>query len=358
MLKSYNFPSVYEATNQELTNVAENILDGIKINMDDSEYIVGNLALVEGYSPHKSINAAPTDEEYKLLSKAGLLLTQPKGEEEIYLTTGFPFSTYMLYREKASEILQGRHIINYDASTFGGPANAKREVNVGKVDVIPEIQGCTVAIREGELQEKDNFFIVSLGYGTCEAVVSTRAGLINRSAVSTHGIRHAVNLLANELNKNFYLNLKTEHQIDVAFQKGNITVNRVKQNILDIREKVLRMYYQEIISPNLRRAFTDDDFNKCPKMYLVGGGALYPELVNAFKEEFGGIVEVIVYPEADKCASQGYCLNSKLRAAASRSNVPNNVEAEEIKIFRNPQLAVGIDIGNANTCVTIYKEGE
>ena len=85
---------------------------------------------------------------------------------------------------------------------------------------------------QGNLQEKENFFIVSLGYGTCEAVVSTRAGLITRSAVSTHGIRHAVNLLANELSKNFYLNLKTEHQIDVAFQKGNITVNRVKHNIL------------------------------------------------------------------------------------------------------------------------------
>ena len=49
MLKSYNFPSVYEATNQELANVAENILDGIKINLDDTDYIVGNLALVEGY---------------------------------------------------------------------------------------------------------------------------------------------------------------------------------------------------------------------------------------------------------------------------------------------------------------------
>ena len=45
MLKSYNFPSVYEATNQELANVAENILDGIKINLDDTDYIVGNLAL-------------------------------------------------------------------------------------------------------------------------------------------------------------------------------------------------------------------------------------------------------------------------------------------------------------------------
>lgn len=358
MLKSYNFPSVYEATNQELTNVAENILDGIKIHIDDTDYIVGNLALIEGYSPHKNINAAPTDEEYKLLCKAGLLLTQPKGEEELYLTTGFPFSTYMLYRDKALETLQGRHIINYDASTFGGPDNAKREVNVGKVEIIPEIMGCTIAIREGKLQEKDNFFIVSLGYGTCEAVVSTRAGIINRSAISTHGIRHAVNLLANELSKNFYLNLKTEHQIDIAFQKGNITINRVKQNILDIREKVLKMYYQEIISPNLRKAFTDDDFNKCSKMYLVGGGALYPELIECFKEEFGDVVDVQVYPEAEKCASHGYCLNSKIKASAAKSNIPSNVEAEEIKIFRNPQLAVGIDIGNANTCVSIYKDGE
>ncbi len=358
MLKSYNFPSVYEATNRELKNIAENILDGIKINIDDTDYIVGNLALSEGYSPHKSINAAPTDEEYKLLSKTGLLLTQPKGEEEIYLTTGFPFATYMLYRDKATEILQGRHVINYDAATFGGPGVIKREVNVGKVEVIPEIMGCSIAIREGSLQEKENFFIVSLGYGTCEAVVSTRAGLVNRSAVSTHGIRHAVNLLSNELAKDFYLNLKTEHQIDVAFQKGSITVNRVRQNILDLREKVLKMYYQEIIAPNLRRAFTDDDFNKCTKMYLVGGGALYPELVNSFKEEFGSIVDVVVYPEAERCASQGYCLNSKLKANTSKDNIPNNVDSEEIKIFRNPQLAVGIDIGNANTCVTIYREGE
>ena len=107
--------------------------------------------------PHKSINAAPTDEEYKLLSEASLLLTQPKGEEEIYLTTGFPFATYILYRDKAMEVLQGRHIINYDASTFGGPNTTKREVNVGKVEIIPEIMGCTTAIREGNLQEKENF---------------------------------------------------------------------------------------------------------------------------------------------------------------------------------------------------------
>ncbi len=238
------------------------------------------------------------------------------------------------------------------------PANTKREINVGKVDIIPEILGCTTAIREGNIKERDNFFIISLGYGTCEAVVSTRAGIINRSAISTHGIRHAVNLLANELAKNYYLNLKTEHQVDVIFQQGNITVNRMRHNILDIREKVLKMYYRDIISPNLRRAFTDDDFNKCTKMYLAGGGANYPELVDCFKEEFGSIVSVDVYPEPERCASHGYCLHSKLNSGSAKTSMPNNIEDDEIKIFKNPQLSVGMDIGNASTCVTIYKDGE
>lgn len=356
MLKTYDFPSVYEATSQELKNVAESILDGIKISIDDYDYIVGNLALIEGYSPHKSINASPTDEEYKLLSKVGLLLTQAKEEEDVFLTTGFPFATYSLYKEMAMEALKGRHIIDYDASTFGGPAKSRREVNVSKVEVIPEIMGCITAIRAGSFKERDNFFIVSLGYGTCEAVVSTRAGLINRSAISTHGIRHAVNLLSNELAKSFYLNLKTEHQIDIAFQKGSITINRVKQNILDLREKVLNLYYQEIISPNLRRAFIDDDFNKCSKMYIVGGGALYPELVKCFNKEYGDVIEVIVYPEPEKCAAQGYCFYSKLKANVIKESIPANIKEEEMKIFRTKQLAVGMDIGNANTCVAVYQE--
>ena len=85
---------------------------------------------------------------------------------------------------------------------------------------------------------------------------------------------------------------------------------------------------------------------------------MVPSIPNCFKEEYGDIVDVVVYPEPEKCASQGYCLNSKIKANATKSNIPNNVNTEEIKIFRNPQLAVGIDIGNANTCVTIYKDGE
>lgn len=45
MMKSYCFPSTYEFTNQELSNVANNLLDGIKIKINENDYIVGNLAL-------------------------------------------------------------------------------------------------------------------------------------------------------------------------------------------------------------------------------------------------------------------------------------------------------------------------
>ncbi|MCL1942749.1 MAG: ParM/StbA family protein [Candidatus Azobacteroides sp.] len=353
MLKSYVFPSVYEAINRELPNVADNILNGIRVKVNDEDYMVGNLALTEGYSPHKNFNGAPTENEYNLLSKASLLLTQPKRDEELFLTTGFPFSTYLLYREQVKDQLLGTHNILYDASTFGGTVNAKKEIIVSKVEILPEILGCITAIREGGIQEKDNFFIVSLGYGTCEVVVSTRSGIINRSAVSTQGIRHAVNILSNELQKNLYLNLKTEHQIDVAFQRGNIIVNRTNRNLSEIREKALKTYYHDIISPAMRKAFLDDDFNKCSKMYVVGGGALYPELVDCFRQEFNGIVSIETYPEPEKCASHGYCLNSRQKIAGSfKSNVKN---ADEGVVSRNPQLAVGLDIGNANTCVTVYR---
>ncbi|MDR2475322.1 MAG: ParM/StbA family protein [Bacteroidales bacterium] len=357
MLKSYIFPSVYEAINRELPNVSDNILNGMRLKLNDEDYIIGNLALAEAYNPHKSFNGSPTELEYSILSKAGLLLTQPKRDEELVLTSGFPFSTYQLFREQAKEQLQGTHTIYYDATTFGGNPNSKRDINISKVEIVPEIVGCITAIREGELQEKDNFFVVSLGYGTCEAVVSTRAGIINRSSVSTKGIRHAVNIMTNELSKNLYLNLKTEHQLDVAFQSGNITVNRVSRNLGEIRERALKTYYKDIISPSLRAAFLDDDFNKCKKMFLVGGGSLYTELFDCFREEFNGIVSVETYPEPEKCASHGYCINSKQRIAGAFKSAKGSGGSydDDVALTRNPQLAVGLDLGNANTCVTIYR---
>jgi hypothetical protein len=344
MLKSYSFPSVYETINRELPNVADDILNGLRLKMDNDDYMVGNLALREGFSPNKNFNGAPTDTEYNLLSKAALLMMQPKKDEKLFITTGFPFATYLLYRDQVKDRLLGTHSIAFDASTFGESSDARKEIEISRVDVLPEIMGCITAIREGQLQEKDNFFIVSLGYGTCEAVVSMPSGIINRSVVSTQGIRHAVKFLSNELSKNMYLNLKTEHQIDVAFQRGSMVVNRAHQDLNEIRKKALTTYYQDVISPSLKKAFLDDDFLKCNKMYIVGGGALYPELIECFKKEFSGIVSLESYPEPDKCASHGYCLHSKQQVA----NVTGNGKA-----FRS-QIAAGLDIGNATTCITAF----
>ena len=358
MLKSYIFPSVYEAINRELPDVSDNLLNGMRIKLNEEDYIIGNLALTEGYSPHKNFNGSPTEMEYSILSKAALLLTQPKRDEELFITTGFPFSTYLLYRDLVRDQLMGIQNILYDASTYGGNPNAKKDIRINKVEILPEILGCITAIREGELQEKDNFFIISLGYGTCEAVVSTRSGIINRSAISTQGIRHAVNILSNEVSKKLYLNLKTEHQIDVAFQNGSIVVNRVRRNLEEIRERALKTYYNDIISPSLRKAFLDDDFNKCKKMYVVGGGSLYGDLLDCFKQEFNGIVSIETYPEPEKCASHGYCLNSKQKiSGAFKSSAKGSAYDDEV-VSRSSQLAVGLDIGNANTCVTILKNDD
>ena len=41
MMKSYCFPSTYEFTNQELSNVANNLLDGIKIKITKTIILLG-----------------------------------------------------------------------------------------------------------------------------------------------------------------------------------------------------------------------------------------------------------------------------------------------------------------------------
>ena len=97
----------------------------------------------------------------------------------------------------------------------------------------------------------------------------------------------------------------------------------------------------------MRKKFSDEDFSRTSKIYLVGGGAMYSELVTLFTEEFQDILEVIVYPEPYLCASEGYCLNSVSMVPAT-----NSLEMKENITY------VGIDLGNSNTVVTIYNETE
>lgn len=264
------------------------------------------------------------------------------------LTVGFPFSTYMLYRDEVRKIIGTEQTITFDGGTFGQAGLETKKINIAEVDVIPEIVGCITAVREGSVRAQGNFFMISLGFGTCEAVVSTPSGIVNRSAVSMNGVRYAVQLFEHELSKKFYLDLKTEHQLDVLFQEGRITINRVRHDVADLRKKVLRMYYNDVISPRLKKAFTDDDFSKCNQMFVAGGGAYYQDLIDCIKEEFGNFL-------SEKCASHGYCLHSKSKLGnASLANL-ESLDPDAFLKSSAAQLAVGLDVGNASTCVTFVE---
>ncbi len=338
MFKTYTFPSVFEGNNTDLRNVSPDLINGLKISHNGDGYVIGNLALTEGISPHRNINAAPDELDYNLLLKSGLLIANQKLGNPLTITTGFPFSTFQLYKETAANLINQQHVVEYDAATYGGGSKKNVQVDVDHVQVIPEVIGCTIGIRKGIMNVSGNFFVMSLGYGTLEGLLSTESGIVQRTSLSTYGLRYAVNLLEKELAKQYYLELKTEHQIDAAFTKGVIFLNRKRIDIKSMRDKVLRQYYEDVISPAMRKAFNDNDFTLSSVMYLGGGGALYPELINCFKEEFQDILDLQIAHEPQSLASRGYCINSSQLNGGVKSS------------------AVGLDIGNASTIVSVFDE--
>lgn len=338
MFKTYTFPSVFEGNNTDLRNVSPDLINGLKVYHNGDGYVIGNLALTEGVSPHRNINSAPDELDYHLLLKSGMLIANQKLGNPLTVSTGFPFSTFQLYKEVAANLINKQHVVEYDAATYGGGAKKNVQVEIDNVQVIPEVIGCAIALRKGIQNAKGNFFVMSLGYGTLEGLLSTEGGIVQRTSLSTYGLRYAVNLLEKELAKTYYLELKTEHQIDAAFQKGVIFLNRKRIDIQGIRDKVLKQYYEDVISPAMRKAFNDNDFTVSHNMYLAGGGAMYPTLVDCFKAEFQDILELAVAHEPQSLASRGYCINSAQLNGGVKSN------------------AVGLDIGNATTIVSVYDE--
>lgn len=338
MFKTYTFPSVIEGNNTDLKNVSPDLINGLKVYFENEGYVIGNLALTEGVSPHRNINSAPDELDYNLLLKSGLLLANQKLGNPLTVTTGFPFSTFQLYKEQATNQINTNHIIDYDSATYGGGSRKNIQVEIDGVQVIPEVIGCAIALRKGIQKVNGNFFVMSLGYGTLEGLLSTEGGIVQRTSLSTYGLRYAVNLLEKELAKTYYLELKTEHQIDVAFQKGVIFLNRKRIDIRSMRDKVIRQYYEDVVSPAMRKAFNDNDFTMSHRMFLAGGGALYTQLVDCFKEEFQDVLELEVAHEPQTLASRGYCINSAQLNGGIKGN------------------AVGLDIGNATTIVSIYDE--
>lgn len=338
-MKKFVFPSVIESHNSELHNVAVDLQHGLKLFDQDNGYIIGSLALSEGVAPHKAINSAPDDLDYRLLLKSGLLLASTEIEEPLVVTTGFPFATYQINRQRAADLIGKSQKITFDTTTYGGRDQQTRTINISKMDILPEIVGCIIGLRNGERQQKGSFFMASIGYGSFEACLSTEGGIVQRTMVSVSGVRYAVEIATRELMQTHYLGMRTEHQLDVAFHEGSIVVQRKRIDVTGIRTRALERYYDDVISPVLRNTWTDNDFGRASRLMIAGGGSEYPELIDRFRSEFGEILEIEVADEPMTLASRGFCLRSVSLAGG------------------NTGAAVGIDVGNAQTVVTIMNGG-
>ncbi len=358
MIKTYSFPSVYESTLRDFSTSNDPILGFSKLKFEGDNYLVGLQALNEGVSPHKSINASPEDVDYKIITQSALLLAgnSVKGDvkngkmPKMVVTSGFPYATYQFNKDGAVEYYKEEKIITYyKADDNGSLTSEQRVINVASVNIIPELVGCDIAVRKGDQPVDGNFILISLGYGTCEGAVSTPDGITTRSFFSTHGISYPVNVFTQELSKHTYLKLRTEHQIDHLFAKGFMFVDRKRRDFGDEKKLAINMYYNNVISPTIRRFITDEDFENCPKMVLVGGGAHHKDLVDLFNAEFGEFCTISIFSSPEKCASIGYALYSKSSVETSDGDSfsfsPGGSEDKAVY--------VGIDIGNANTCVAV-----
>lgn len=336
--QSYSFPSVYEANGTNLSFVSKNLIDGLQLyDEKEQSYLIGNLALREGISPNKLVNSSPYEIDYQLLLKAGILMSNYNNNRPLAITTGFPFSTYQVYKDIARDLILKLDTIEYNPGTFSHQERTKIKTNIQQVEILPEMIGNIIGLRVGQAQASGNFFVVSLGYGTCEAVLSTESGIIHRTATSINGMQYAVDLFMRSLATKYYLGLKTEKQLDISFRQDHIILDREKINIVDLRRRILERYYKDIVSTGLRRSFSDSDFEKADKIYLTGGGALFPELIEQFEKEFKQIAKVTVVKNPLTLTSEGYSLNSIMLTNGDEST------------------AIGLDIGNANTVLTQYE---
>ncbi len=337
--QSYSFPSVYEATGTNLSFVSKDLMNGLQLyDEQEQSYIIGNLALNEGVSPNKLINSSPYELDYQLLLQAGLLIANHDNNRPLAITTGFPFSTYQVYKDIAKETILKLKNIDYNPGTFTNQEKISLKTNIQQVEILPEMIGNIIGLRVGQAQATGNFFVVSLGYGTCEAVLSTENGIVHRTASSINGMQYAVDLFMRSLAQKYYLGLKTEKQLDVSFRNDYIILDRQKINIVDLRRRILERYYIDIISNGLRRSFTDSDFERADRIYLTGGGALFPELIEMFEKEFKQIAKIEVVKNPLTLTSEGYSLNSIMLTDGDEST------------------AIGLDIGNANTVLTQYEK--
>lgn len=357
-MKTYSFPSVYESTIRDFATNNDPILGFSKLKYDGSDYLVGLQALNEGISPHKIINPSPDELDYKVISQSALLLASNSLQTEVkngktpkmIITSGFPNATFQFNKDEAIKYFKNDKLITYFKVDEDGTQNyEQRVVSIKNVNIIPELVGCDTAVRNGESPIDGSFILISLGYGTCEGALSTPDGLSARTLFSTHGISYPVNLFTQELSKHTYLQMRTEHQIDHLFSKGFMFVNRKKKDFTSEKKIALEMYYNNVVSPAIRRYISDQDFESCDKIVIAGGGALHKDIIDLFNQEFGEILTVHIYENPDKCAANGYALYSKTNYNLNMKENLYSTDDQDDLVF------LGMDLGNASTSVSIIK---
>ncbi len=340
-VSTINFPSIFETAFGNTENSAKDLLNGIKIKRNDAWYLVGNLAKRSAVNAGRIVNAAPDGEDFDILFRSAIVNVVEKLQHPFVVTTGFPLSTYNIYKSLAEQYLSRRHfLLDHDTHTFNLKGGIKKNTfEIDLYEVIPEIVGGIIGLKKTiPNAEKENLIAISFGFGTVEGAMATTDGLIHRSSFSSHGIRYVIGNLTRELNQKYSLEMKNEHQMDDAFAKGSLFTNRKRIDLQGMRKELLTQYYREVISPLLRKHFTDADLESCDKIYLMGGGAYYKELTDAVAEEFAGFIPVEVVPDPENLVSIGYLYNS-LRISDTK-----------------PDRCLGIDLGNASTAVSFFEK--
>ncbi len=338
-----NFPSIFETAFGNTENSAKDLLNGLKIKRGEKWYLVGNLARKGAINPGRVVNAAPTEEDFDILFRSAITNVVEKVEYPFVITIGYPFSTYSVYKSAAQNYLAKRHfMLDYDTRTFNLNGSIRKNTFiVDQFEVIPEIVGGIIGLKKIiPNAQNENFIALSFGFGTMEGALASTEGLVHRTNFSTHGIRYVISNLARELNQKYFLELKNEYQLDEAFIKGTLFTNRKHIDLSEIRRDLLTQYYKEVVSPQVRKNFTDADLESCEKIYLMGGGANYSELYDSIREEFSGFIPVEIAPHPEYIISIGYLYNS-LRISDSK-----------------PARCIGIDMGNATTAVSYFENIE
>lgn len=338
MFEIITIPSVFETAPTNLDRLTDKLHNGLKIHLEGQNYIVGELAINEGIQPHKELNSSPNDIDYKVLMNSALLVSANKLGNPLVVTTGFPFATFQVNKETALKNLIKDHIVEYDASLFSTAGVKKLVIEVKNGAILPEVSSSALAVRK-IFDQTGDFMMVSLGYGTFETVFSSANGEIGiqRTANSSPGIIYAIQELKKELSNLYPSTMISDAFLDEGLQNGYMFFNRKKVDISALKSKVLNNYYDNVISPALRKAFTDREFAKSQGMFLSGGGALFKELVSRFNLEFKDVIDVNVPEDPHYLAAKGYCIHS------SKLNGGDKTQS------------IGIDLGNSSTIICMFK---